>query len=87
MKNARVYELKGSLYLFKAKILQYHDCVVHKTIIEKYKLEHRPLYFKLKQSNLRWRTLYKQRSPRIDISKRKKILKYVEFRLKNNSDV
>lgn len=42
MKNARVYELKGSLYLFKAKILQYHDCVAHKTIIEKYKLEQRP---------------------------------------------
>ena len=42
MKNARVYELKGSLYLFKAKILKYHDCVAHKTIIEKHKLEQRP---------------------------------------------
>lgn len=42
MNNARVYELNGSLYLFKAKILQYHDCVAHKTIIEKYKLEQRP---------------------------------------------
>lgn len=82
MKNARVYDLKGSLYLFKAKILQYHDCVAHKTIIKKYKLEQRPSTLNSNNSTYAGESLDKQGSPRIDISKREKILKYVEFRLK-----